>query len=228
MYWWSTRYYARLVLAHAPRHGVRLLEVGCGLGHLLGILENHFDTVGVDVSDYASYEALKNAPRSRRVCGDIAVGLGFPDGYFGVVVAKHIFEHVAEPRRVLAECARLLESGGLLLFGTPNPTSIGAGWKGKRWLGWSDPTHSLVLPPAEWLWMAREAGFVVKQAFGDGLWDVPYLPLIPAPVQRVFFGLPALLQVLTVGTWMPLKLGESLLVIAYKIHCGDAESGGIS
>jgi SAM-dependent methyltransferase len=215
MYWWSTRYYARLVTKHAARRGARLLEIGYGMGHLLGMLERDFDTTGVDVSAYANQEAPKNAPASQFISGDIAAGLDFPAGHFAVVVAKHIFEHVPQPDQALAECARLLEPGGLLLYGTPNPTSLGAGWKGERWVGWSDPSHVSVLPPAEWLRLTRAAGFIVKRAFGDGLWDVPYVRWLPTAVQRGLFGLPALAQVLTVGTWMPLKLGESLLVVAH-------------
>ncbi len=216
MYWWSTRYYAHLVLAHAPRRGGRLLEAGYGMGHLLGRLEDHFQTLGVDISDYANREALCNAPRSQFISGDIEAGLALPDAHFAVIVAKHVLEHVAEPQRALAECARLLEPGGLLLFGTPNPTSLGAARKGKRWIGWSDPTHISVRPPADWLRMASQVGLAVTRAFDDGLWDVPYVPWVPAKIQLAFFGLPALLQILSGGTWMPVKLGESLLVIAYK------------
>ena len=159
MYWWSTRYYARLVTRHAPRRGARLLEIGYGMGHLLGMLERDFDTTGVDISTYANQEAPRNAPASQFVSGDIAAGLDFPAGHFGVIVAKHIFEHVPQPDQALAECARLLEPGGLLLFGTPNPTSLGAGWKGKRWVGWSDPSHVSVLPPAEWLRLTTRGRF---------------------------------------------------------------------
>ncbi|MCE2490969.1 MAG: hypothetical protein J4G17_13535 [Anaerolineae bacterium] len=52
--------------------------------------------------------------------------------------------------------------------------------------------------------------------FGDGLWDVPYVPLLPVKLQFALFGLPALIQVLTRSTFMPLALGVNQIVIARK------------
>lgn len=54
------------------------------------------------------------------------------------------------------------------------------------------------------------------RAFGDGLWDVPYLPLLPKAVQFALFGWPSLIQVLTCGTFMPVSLGVNLVVLARK------------
>lgn len=42
-YWWSNRFYARLVRRYGPPSG-RLLEVGCGLGHLLARLAPAYET----------------------------------------------------------------------------------------------------------------------------------------------------------------------------------------
>jgi hypothetical protein len=52
--------------------------------------------------------------------------------------------------------------------------------------------------------------------FGDGLWDVPYLPLLPKTVQFALFGLPALAQVFTRTTFTPLSLGVNQIGIARK------------
>jgi hypothetical protein len=52
--------------------------------------------------------------------------------------------------------------------------------------------------------------------FGDGLWDVPYLPLLPKSVQFGLLGLPALFQVLTRTTWTPLSMGVNQIGIARK------------
>jgi hypothetical protein len=84
-------------------------------------------------------------------------------------------------------------------------------------VGWSDSTHISILPPDDWLRLTREAGLQVHRAFGDGLWDVPYVRWVPAPVQRAVFGWPALLQVLTVGAWMPVKLGETIMEVVFTL-----------
>ena len=39
MYWFARRYYAALVRRHAPPGKGALLELGCGLGHLLALLQ---------------------------------------------------------------------------------------------------------------------------------------------------------------------------------------------
>ena len=52
--------------------------------------------------------------------------------------------------------------------------------------------------------------------FGDGLWDVPYLPLLPKIVQFGLFGLPALAQVVTRTTLTPPTMGVNQIGIARK------------
>jgi hypothetical protein len=57
---------------------------------------------------------------------------------------------------------------------------------------------------------------VVLKQFGDGLWDVPYVPLVPARVQFALFGLPALAQVLTRTTFTPPALGVNQINVVRK------------
>jgi hypothetical protein len=69
-YWWSNRFYAALARRYG-RRGARLLEIGSGLGHLVGQLEDTFETHGVDLNHWAVRESravVKSRPPARRTC----------------------------------------------------------------------------------------------------------------------------------------------------------------
>jgi ubiquinone/menaquinone biosynthesis C-methylase UbiE len=52
MYWWSNRFNAILARRYGKR-GARLLEIGSGMGHLVGQLEDTFETFGMDLNHWA-------------------------------------------------------------------------------------------------------------------------------------------------------------------------------
>jgi ubiquinone/menaquinone biosynthesis C-methylase UbiE len=93
---------------------VRLLEVGCGWGELAERMARELD---------ASVVAIDQSPRmvelacSRDV--DARVGdvqrLPFGDGEFNAVVAAWMLYHVQDLDAALAECARVLRPGGVLV-----------------------------------------------------------------------------------------------------------------
>jgi len=219
MYWFARRYYAALVRRYARPGGGRLLELGCGLGHLLGLLQDDFACVGVDIADYSIEQMRQNAPRAE---GHVmsADDLGrFADGEFGAVVALHLVEHLPDPASTIRQVSRLLTPGGLFLFATPNPGYGLRRFKDRATdaIG-KDPTHINVQPPAQWRAWAEASGFRVLRHFGDGLWDVPYFPLAPKSVQFAVLGLPSLAQVITRSTLIPLAWGVNQIVIARKVR----------
>ena len=63
-YWWSNRFYALLARRYGPGSG-RVLEVGCGLGHLLGWLSDDYLVYGTDVNSWALAEARINVPQGQ-------------------------------------------------------------------------------------------------------------------------------------------------------------------
>src|SRR6185369_10574845 len=117
-----------------------------------------------------------------------------PADSLDVVVALHIFEHVKQPRPVIEALAKRLVPGGLLLFVVPNPGGVGHRLKGRGWYAYRDPTHCSLLSRGEWLTVTRRVGLRVRWVRGDGMWDPPYLPLLPVGLQRVLFGAPAAVQ----------------------------------
>lgn len=217
MYWFARRYYAALVRRYAPRGG-SLLEIGCGLGHLLGLLQDRYACVGIDLIDYSIEQTRLNAPRAeawRMSAHDLS---RFEAGAYSAVVALHVLEHLPDPAHVIAQVHGLLASGGLFLFATPHPAYALRRFKDhdSDAIG-KDETHISVRLPEIWRAWCEASGFTVLRHFGDGLWDVPYLPVIPARVQFALFGLPALVQVATRTTFTPVSLGVNQIVVARKL-----------
>jgi ubiquinone/menaquinone biosynthesis C-methylase UbiE len=102
----------------APR---QILDVGCGTGYLLGQLGAHAPQAsalaGIDAAP-AMIEVAKSAAtdgRMRFVVGT-AERLPWPDQTFDLVVSTTSFDHWADQRVGLAQCARVLTPGGYLVL----------------------------------------------------------------------------------------------------------------
>ncbi len=111
------------VAAVAP-DGARVLEVGCGPGHLSILLarQHGLDVAGLDLDPAMIERARANAVRPGDsdegrpsfLVGDVA-SLAFPDGSFDLVVSTLSMHHWADPRAGLAEIGRVLRPGGRAL-----------------------------------------------------------------------------------------------------------------
>jgi ubiquinone/menaquinone biosynthesis C-methylase UbiE len=214
MYWWSNRFNAILARRYG-RRGARLLEVGSGMGHLVGQLEDTFKTYGIDVNHWAVNKS-KEAARKTHLQTASAQELPFSNHSFNVVIIKHIVEHLPDPQRAIREIGRVTENGGILILATPNLDSLLKPWKGKKWIGYQDPTHISLKRPAEWLSFIEDAGFELIKVFSDGFWDVPYIRYVPRQIQKLFFGSLGGFQAITGFVFLPMRWGESIIVIARK------------
>jgi len=208
--WW----YARVIRRLRPQGG-RLLDFGCGTGHLLKRLSPHFETYGYDAAPFAR-------SRSRVTAPDAVIleeWYSLPPASFDVIVSLHTLEHLPQPLAALQRLASKLAYGGGFFFVVPNPGGIGRRLKGTRWFAYRDPTHVSLLRRSEWTALVRQAGLDVVRVRGDGLWDAPYVPLIPTVVQRAIFGAPAAVQVFwpRARPFLPPAWGECLIVIARKL-----------
>ena len=215
-YWWSNRFYALLARRYGPPDG-RVLEVGCGLGHLLGWLTDRYQVVGSDINLWALEQARRNVPQGEFVLQSADQLDLFEDKSFQIVIAKHVVEHLDNPDAAILEMGRILARGGMLLLATPNLDSPMRRLKGKDWVGYKDPTHISLRRPAEWLDSVRFAGLVPKRVFSDGFWDPPYVPWLPSRLQKLLFGAPGGLQAILGWGMIPLRMGESLILIARKL-----------
>ena len=213
-YWWSNRFYAILARRYG-KHGGRLLEIGSGMGHLVGQLEDTFHTYGMDLNHWAVEQSKAVVDKSPMQTAS-AEELPFADGSFDVVIIKHIVEHLPNPEKAIAEIGRVVSPGGVLILSTPNLDSLLKPWKGDRWIGYQDPTHISLHAPATWLGWIKSSGFYLLRVFADGFWDVPYIPVIPKSIQKLLFGSLGGFQAITGLIFLPMRWGESIMVIARK------------
>jgi len=214
MYWWSNRFFTTLAKRYGKR-GARMLEVGSGMGHLVGQLSAWFEAYGMDLNHWAVNQSKSAAEKSSLQTAS-AQELPYKDSSFNVVVIKHIVEHLPDPAKAIKEIGRVTEKDGILILATPNLGSLLKPWKGDKWIGYQDPTHISLKDPGEWLRLIQEAGFELKRVFSDGFWDVPYIRFIPSSIQKLLFGSLGGLQAITGFVFLPMRWGESIIVIAKK------------
>jgi ubiquinone/menaquinone biosynthesis C-methylase UbiE len=92
--------------------GERVLEVGCGSGHLTKRLaERGVDIVGIDPNPNAGEVAGTD-----RVQCMSAESLDFPSHEFDALVSVHAIEHIPPLEAAMAEMARVLRPGGRAMF----------------------------------------------------------------------------------------------------------------
>jgi SAM-dependent methyltransferase len=106
------------VLARAlPEQPLRILDVGCGAGGMLGPLARFGEVRGFDES-----AELVQVCRDRGFA-DVAVAgayeLPVADGFADLVTLFDVIEHIPDDVRALRECGRALRSGGLVFISTP-------------------------------------------------------------------------------------------------------------
>ena len=104
--------------------GQRLLEIGCGGGHVLRMFPQ-CDLTGVDVSGEMIAKARRNLAglNVRFLKGELQA-VGLPAGGFDRIVCSEVLEHVVEPEQILCAMQNLLAPGGRAVVTIPNDTLI--------------------------------------------------------------------------------------------------------
>ena len=112
-YEWERR---RALLLGEAQPGDRALDVGCGAGRFLALLEN---AVGVEISEAAANRARVNVPgadvRLLQSDGSLPVG----HGEFDLVWCSETLEHIPDVAETLGEIRRVLRPGGRVLITVP-------------------------------------------------------------------------------------------------------------
>jgi len=106
------------------RGGTRLLDIGCGDGTLLALLQSRFRAAqGIDISE----EAVRLARQKGMEASILNLNLEplpYPDGNFDVVTILSTLQYIYDLDKFLKECRRVLSGSGVMLMSVPNMRAL--------------------------------------------------------------------------------------------------------
>jgi SAM-dependent methyltransferase len=108
--------------------GARVLDIGCGTGAALAVLEREFGCVvtGIDPSTGMLGECRRKLPHADLRQG-VAEELPFSDEAFDAAMMMTVVQHV-ERSRAFPEARRVLVDGGRFVIATPDPEMFPRAW----------------------------------------------------------------------------------------------------
>jgi SAM-dependent methyltransferase len=121
-HWWyrARREILAALIARQIRlpEGARILEIGCGTGHNLQMLERFGRADGIEIDPAA--RAVAEARLGRPIGGAPLPGLdGVEEGAYDLVAILDVLEHVDEDREALRSIGRRLKPDGRILVTVP-------------------------------------------------------------------------------------------------------------
>jgi SAM-dependent methyltransferase len=124
----------RLAVSETTRHGLRLLEIGSGLGNLLVEAQSRgYDITGVEYSASSVRVSNEKLGAARVLHGSLD-DVALPAEWFDVCVLADVIEHTRDPKAVLLAAWRALKPGGLVFIAVPSLDSWSARLMRERWM----------------------------------------------------------------------------------------------
>jgi len=154
-------YVARLTLAGAGQWDKPVVDIGCGSGEWLELLqETGLHAYGVDINTMMVERCAALGLEARHM--DLMTHLdGINDADRSALTAFHVVEHLPFATLVdfLDEALRVLMPGGVLILETPNPETMRVG----ATTFYNDPTHRNPLMPEPLRFIVEHRGFTAVE-----------------------------------------------------------------
>lgn len=166
----------------------RVLDLGCSSGLLAEKVRNlgHY-VVGVDAFGLPGVEERTDEFYRADLEGGIPAVVG---GNFDYVIAGDVVEHLADPRKALAEIRRVLKPGGEVLLSVPNighwypRVRIALGMFGYDRRGILDETHLRFFNRSTLRRLVRHCGLDILEEAATGLPLEPVMGGGPGAIRR--------------------------------------------
>jgi SAM-dependent methyltransferase len=151
-----------------------VLDIATGTGEFARAIAGHVASVtGVDATDamidqgkaFIDQAGIDNIRFEKAIVQD----LPFEDGTFDIVSSRYAFHHLADPRPVIAEMARVCKPGGHVLIVDIIVPDASAGVESNYYEWLCDPSHTRALDPGEFETYFRLLGLEVLSARTRGL-----------------------------------------------------------
>ena len=156
--------------------GARVLDLGCGAGHLTFAAAPHVEAVVAYDLSAEMIDIVSNEARRRDLCNvstkqGQAENLPFEDGGFDWVCTRYSAHHWTDIRTALREARRVLKrGGGLIVIDTCASTNPLLDTHLQTIELLRDGSHVRNYTPTEWKSMLMEAGFLIG---AESAWKLP-------------------------------------------------------
>lgn len=134
-----------------------ILDIGCGRGEWLELMQDEkLSAKGLDLNSVLVEKCQEKGFEVEK-CDALSYLRSLPDNSLGAITSFHLIEHLDFDTRVALfdESVRVLKSGGVAIFETPNPRNLLVG----ACNFWADPTHLRPLYPETHQFLMEYRGF---------------------------------------------------------------------
>lgn len=136
----------KLVIKETGKQKGRLLDIGCGTGAFLNVLQTAgWETTGLEPDQLAREKANELYHIKPLAPGRL---FELEKGQFDAVTMWHVLEHVHDLHGYIKRAGELLAPGGRLFIAVPNYTSYDATVYREHWAAYDVPRHLYHFSPA--------------------------------------------------------------------------------
>jgi len=144
-------------LRRRPGEKIRILDIGCGQGDFLNILDpERFEKFGIEINPQG-YETCSK--KHIHIYNQDIKTIDFKDEFFDAVTLWHVVEHLQNPSETLRMISRILKKDGVLVIGTPCIDNLGFRWGKSLWFHLDAPRHLILFGKRSAKFLLEKSGF---------------------------------------------------------------------